>query len=1174
MKNLRLNLLLVLLTLLTGISLQAQQFFYPDNWADAGFNLTDSKAGHARIIYSIPQFSLETVLINGEEMKNIVLPGNFLHNEEGAPNLPGRSRYIAIPAGAKPVLKILAQRTETILNVNLAPAPNMPAENDDRPLVYQKNSLIYTKNAFYPEAPVGISEVEQIRGVDVVSLGIMPFQYNPVTRTLVVYRDLKVEISFEGGSGKFGQDAYRSRWWEPILEDAILNYPILPKIDFSKNLQKAMADAKSSDECEYIIITPTGPDYLKWADSIRRFRNQQGILTKVFPLDQIGGNDITAIKNFITNAYNNWTIKPAACLLLGDYGTDITKHVITTKLHHPDDADYPVDNKYADVNNDNMPEIVFARMAVNDGVQLKTMITKFLNYERNPPANPLFYQKPVTALGWQTVRWFQLCSEIVGGFFRKELGKEPRRINAVYEGNPSVDAWSTALNTSTILSYFGPNGLNYIPSTPQQMPCCWTGGTAAKINQSIDSGAFMVIHRDHGNYTGWGEPAYSSSNINQLSNIDLPFVFSINCQTGGYAYSGECFMEKFMRHTKNGHNAGALGVVAPSAISYSFVNDTYLWGVLDNMWPNFMPAQTTNPPSRGILPAFGMAAGKYFLKQSSWPSNPAQKIITYNLFHMFGDAFCTVYSEVPQQLSVVHDSTILLNSTTFSIAADADALIALTVNDSIIATGVGNGATPVVINIPVLPLWTEILVTVTKQNYYRYSGMVDVVTATLMANFKASNTTPCSSTGVNFTDKSTGDPTAWSWTFEGGTPSASTERNPAGIVYDSTGTYTVSLTVTKDGNTQTLTREAYIVVSASPIPGFTVTSACLGMQAHFTNQSDPNGGTISGYLWNFGDPNSGNNNTSVAENPTHYYMQTGTYSVTLTVTNDGKCVSQLIKTVGVTTPPGQVGIPEGETTICQGSQGNVYSTTPDSVASYYSWMIEPAEAGSFAADSATTSLNLSATYHGTATITVKAVNDCAEGLPSAGLTITINPVPVAPDQPAGADSVDLNKTLQSEFSIPAVSLANSYIWTIDPVTAGTITGNQLLGTVAWNSDYRGSATITVKGVNDCGEGFSSAAKTVTLFSTLSIDEPQGLNFGVFPNPNSGIFMIRTSSKTDVVVNVSIYNPIGSIIYSEEGVSLSVRNSKTLNLGVIPEGVYYLKVEGTSGTVTRKIIVKR
>ena len=51
-------------------------------------------------------------------------------------------------------------------------------------------------------------------------LGITPFQYNPVTKELIVYRDIKVEVEFIGGNGHFGADSFRSRWWDPILSDA------------------------------------------------------------------------------------------------------------------------------------------------------------------------------------------------------------------------------------------------------------------------------------------------------------------------------------------------------------------------------------------------------------------------------------------------------------------------------------------------------------------------------------------------------------------------------------------------------------------------------------------------------------------------------------------------------------------------------------------------------------------------------------------------------------------------------------------------------------------------------------------------------------------------------------------------------------------------------------------
>ncbi len=98
------------------------------------------------------------------------------------------------------------------------------------------------------------------------------------------------------------------------------------------------------------------------------------------------------------------------------------------------------------------------------------------------------------------------------------------------------------------MAYFGPDGLGYIPATPGELGN-WSGGNATMINNAINSGSFILQHRDHGGESGWGEPSYNNSSINGLSNTDLTFIMSINCLTGKYNISGECFTEKFHRYT-------------------------------------------------------------------------------------------------------------------------------------------------------------------------------------------------------------------------------------------------------------------------------------------------------------------------------------------------------------------------------------------------------------------------------------------------------------------------------------------------------------------------------------------------------------------------------------------------------------------------------------------------
>ncbi|NUN09668.1 MAG: T9SS type A sorting domain-containing protein [Ignavibacteriaceae bacterium] len=712
---------LAYLVIFTCTVLNAQTVQFQDPRNAAGLSVKQSSSDNIRLDFSIHSFSLKEVVTSSGTMSAIQLPGVFLPNDEGKPDLPGLSKLIAIPQGSKPVFRILSSRVETYKDILIAPAPIIPLETDDGPEVRVADNTVYLKNSFYPENPVMLSDVTQIRGLDAVVLGVTPFQYNPVSRELLVYRDLSIEVNFVGGSGQFGDNAYRSRWFDPVLEDAILNFNSLPKIDYAaRNLSYLKENATG---CEYLIISPTGPEFLAWADSIKNFRIKQGINTRVVPITDAGSNNPTLLKQYITDAYNNWQIKPVAILILGDYGTSVTNSV-TSPIHN----NYCVsDNILGDVNNNELPDIVMARMTAQNNDHLTTFVTKFMEYEKSPPVNPDFYNKPITALGWQTERWFQVCSEVVGGFWKKKMGKNPVRINAIYSGTPST-TWSTATNTATVINYFGPGGLYYIPQTPDSLGG-WSGGTAGQVTNALNAGSFMLMHRDHGAESGWGEPAYSTSNISSLTNTDLSFILSINCLTGKYNYSSEVFTERFHRYRRasDGKNSGALGLIAASEVSYSFVNDAFVWGLMDNMWTNFMPDYGTTPPSRDVRPAFGNAAGKYFLYQSSWPYNTSNKLVTYHLFHHHGDAFVNVYDNVPVPLTVNHDNSIMTGVTSFTVSADAGSFIALTVGGEIVGTAEGTGL-PVAISIPGTQVPPDVMtIVVTAQNKYRYEASVPVI---------------------------------------------------------------------------------------------------------------------------------------------------------------------------------------------------------------------------------------------------------------------------------------------------------------------------------------------------------------------------------------------------------------------------------------------------------------
>ncbi len=84
-----------------------------------------------------------------------------------------------------------------------------------------------------------------------------------------------------------------------------------------------------------------------------------------------------------------------------------------------------------------------------------------------------------------------------------------------------------------------------------------------------------------------------------------------------------------------------------------------------------------------------------------------------------------------------------------------------------------------------------------------------------VADFVGTPTTVTAGNSVNFTDLSSGSPTAWSWSFPGGTPSSSTAQSPSGITYNTPGSYDVTLIATSANGADTTTKASYIQVQAS-----------------------------------------------------------------------------------------------------------------------------------------------------------------------------------------------------------------------------------------------------------------------------------------------------------------------------------------------------------------------
>ncbi len=165
-------------------------------------------------------------------------------------------------------------------------------------------------------------------------------------------------------------------------------------------------------------------------------------------------------------------------------------------------------------------------------------------------------------------------------------------------------------------------------------------------------------------------------------------------------------------------------------------------------------------------------------------------------------------------------------------------------------------------------------------SYFNLSlGRVDSVffspAIPLVASFSTNNQLGCVGDTIQFSDASTGTITDYNWTFQGGNPSTSDLQNPS-IIYNTTGTYDVSLTITDVFGTATEMKSEYIVINDVPIADFsyTIDNGIIYL--------DDNSVNADLYSWDFGDGASAQAQGDFA----YMYDSSGTYTITLLVANN------------------------------------------------------------------------------------------------------------------------------------------------------------------------------------------------------------------------------------------------------------------------------------------------
>lgn len=394
----------------------------------------------------------------------------------------------------------------------------------------------------------------------------------------------------------------------------------------------------------------------------------------------------------------------------------------------------------------------------------------------------------------------------------------------------------------------------------------------------------------------------------------------------------------------------------------------------------------------------------------------------------------------------------------------------------------------------------------------------------IFSDFFASNTSPCVGVGVNFTDNSVGS-TGWSWNFgPNATPTTSLLQNPTGVVFNSAGPQTITLTVTGPNGSDSETKNNYINVLAVPSNAGAIAgdnSVCEG-----ENQILYSVGSIANatdYIWTLPSGsflNSGNNTAAISID----YLP-GSVSGTLSVQGQNSCGTGGISNLNITVSPlpSAAGSITGGNNVCQGENGLVYIVPSIANALTYTWStpsgisINQNNGNSLVVDVSNNAVSGNYTVYG--------VNTCGNGASSL-LAVTINPLPGT----AGTVTGEMNITncpasIGIGYSLDSVAYSTSYLWTVP--SGATITGGQGDDTITVDFAFGASSgNISVTPQNACGNGTSYQLPIV-------VNDPvsQDICMVTVDDNSTHNVIIWEKLVTPVLASFNIYKEVSTGVYN-------------------------------------------
>jgi gingipain R len=588
----------------------------------------------------------------------------------GEPSLPFYTESVIVSHQGQINLVVTHEGYIEYTDVLVAPSKGNLKRNVNPSDIAYTFGPAYSTDAFYPGELTTITEPFVLRNTRGVTIIVNPYQYNPVTKTLRVYKNIQAQLATdldETGINEIELRAENSATFAEVYKNMYLN------------TNSALGRyTPQEEEGEMLIISANS--YMDEIEPFAIWKTQKGIKTTLVSKSDIGTSD-TDIKEYIEDFYDD-NPDLVFVMLVGDHG-QVPCHTYGTTGWE----ELWSDSYYGQMTGDYYPELFVGRFS-GTGSEIETMVERTLEYEKTPADGD-----------WMT-RAIGLASNEGDGY-----------------GDDGEPDWEHARNNREKLLDYGYTVVHEFYDGSHGGEDANGNPSPTIINPVVDEGIGLF------NYTGHGDDLicvtgnYSNTEINNAENNGkYPFVISVACNNGTFT-SGTCISEVWLRAKEAGSPTGAIAACGSTILM--------AWAA---------PMQTQDEMTDIIAETYAgnrkaTLGGIFYNGQMSMLEDyggSSTAVEVMQTWVMFGDPSTLFRNQVTMNMTVSHFYNVPLATTSVNINCDVeDATVAITQDGVLLGTAKAMGGVATV-SFPALTSDHPLLVTATKQNYKPYQGVITV----------------------------------------------------------------------------------------------------------------------------------------------------------------------------------------------------------------------------------------------------------------------------------------------------------------------------------------------------------------------------------------------------------------------------------------------------------------